>query len=204
MVAPSPYSFSTLSILNLFSEPCHMPSMPRATCFLAPLHCRRLHDTSVGLRCMPWVYSTRVDVKLSLPVPLRCVGEWRHTPPFLAAALDEGEWSASHSGHFVPGERAPSTHWIWDWLGPRASPDAVECRKISCPSRESNPGSPEYSPSLYRLSSEAGEFVYFGFILEVCQYLMLCNIGWWDDSVNTRNTLGRVYIGLAWIAYHRG
>jgi len=30
-----------------------------------------------------------------------------------------GEWSASCPGHFIPGERAPSTHWTGGWLGPR-------------------------------------------------------------------------------------
>jgi hypothetical protein len=46
-------------------------------------------------------------------------------PPFLTLALDGGEWSASCPGRFIPGEIAPGTHWI-DWVGPRASLDAVE------------------------------------------------------------------------------
>jgi hypothetical protein len=29
---------------------------------------------------------------------------------FLTSALDGGEWSASHPGRFIPGERAPGTH----------------------------------------------------------------------------------------------
>jgi hypothetical protein len=40
-------------------------------------------------------------------------------PTFLASALEGGEWSASHPCHFTPGERAPSTHWIGGWVGPR-------------------------------------------------------------------------------------
>jgi hypothetical protein len=31
-------------------------------------------------------------------------------PPLLTPALDGGEWSDSHPGHFTPGETAPSTH----------------------------------------------------------------------------------------------
>jgi hypothetical protein len=38
----------------------------------------------------------------------------------LTSALDGGEWSASRPGRFTPRERAPSTHWIGGWVGPRA------------------------------------------------------------------------------------
>jgi hypothetical protein len=37
---------------------------------------------------------------------------------------------------------APRTHWTVVWVGPRAGLDAVAKRKISLPSRESNPGRP--------------------------------------------------------------
>jgi hypothetical protein len=37
---------------------------------------------------------------------------------FLTLALDGGEWSASHFGHFILGERAPGIHWIRGWVGP--------------------------------------------------------------------------------------
>jgi hypothetical protein len=47
-------------------------------------------------------------------------------PPFLTSALDGGEWSASRLGHFIPGERAPGTHCIGGWVGPRAGLYAVE------------------------------------------------------------------------------
>jgi hypothetical protein len=36
-------------------------------------------------------------------------------------------------------ERAPGTHWIGGWVGPRAGLDAVMKRKIPSPRRESNP-----------------------------------------------------------------
>jgi hypothetical protein len=48
---------------------------------------------------------------------------------FLTSALDEGEWSTSHSGSFTPGKQA------WCLLNrtlgvPRASLDVTECVKI--------------------------------------------------------------------------
>jgi len=49
----------------------------------------------------------------------------------LIPALDGGEWSASCPGRFTPTERASCTHWIGDWVGPRAGLDAVVKRKIT-------------------------------------------------------------------------
>jgi hypothetical protein len=46
--------------------------------------------------------------------------------PFLASALDGGEWSASHTGRLTPGENAFSTDLIRGWVGPSAGVDAVE------------------------------------------------------------------------------
>jgi hypothetical protein len=46
--------------------------------------------------------------------------------PFLTSALDKGEWSASRSGSFTVGERAPGAHWIGGWVGPRAGLDAAD------------------------------------------------------------------------------
>jgi hypothetical protein len=40
-------------------------------------------------------------------------------PPTMA--LDGGEWSASRPGRFIPGEGAPGTHWVGDWVGSRDS-----------------------------------------------------------------------------------
>jgi hypothetical protein len=42
------------------------------------------------------------------------VDVWIHV--FLTSALVGGEWSASHPGRFIPGERAPGTHWIGGWV----------------------------------------------------------------------------------------
>jgi hypothetical protein len=49
---------------------------------------------------------------------------------FLTLTLVRGEWSASSPGRFTPRERAPNTHWIQGWVGPTASLDDVEKRKI--------------------------------------------------------------------------
>jgi hypothetical protein len=42
---------------------------------------------------------------------------------------------------FTPRERAPCTHWIGGWEGPRAGLDAVVKREIPSPCRDSNPWS---------------------------------------------------------------
>jgi hypothetical protein len=49
--------------------------------------------------------------------------------------------SASCPNRFTPRERAPGTHWIGVWVGPRASLDAVVKRKIPSPCQKSNPQS---------------------------------------------------------------
>jgi hypothetical protein len=58
-------------------------------------------------------------------------------PPFLTSTLDGDEWSASLPGRFTLEERAPRTHCIGGWVGPRAGLGAVEKRSICCPFRES-------------------------------------------------------------------
>jgi hypothetical protein len=45
---------------------------------------------------------------------------------FLLSAQVGGEWSASRPCRFTPGERAPGTHGIGGWVGPRAGLDNVE------------------------------------------------------------------------------
>jgi hypothetical protein len=49
---------------------------------------------------------------------------------FLTSALVGGEWSASCSGRFAPGERAPDPQWIGGWVCPKAGLDDVEKRKF--------------------------------------------------------------------------
>jgi hypothetical protein len=60
---------------------------------------------------------------------------------FLSSVLDGGEFSASHTGRFTPRERAPGTHWIEGWVGPRAGLNTVVKRKILSSCRDSNPRS---------------------------------------------------------------
>jgi len=60
----------------------------------------------------------------------------------LTSALDGGEWSGSRPGRLTPREKAPGTHWIGGWVGPRAVLDAVVKRKIPSPRRELNPITP--------------------------------------------------------------
>jgi hypothetical protein len=69
--------------------------------------------------------------------------EWRYSSThYLTSALDGGEWSASRPGRFTPRERAPATHWIGGWVGPRACLDMVSKIKVPKPLRESNPDHP--------------------------------------------------------------
>jgi hypothetical protein len=42
------------------------------------------------------------------------VDVWTHV--LLTSALAGGEWSASRPDRFTPGERAPVTHWIGEWV----------------------------------------------------------------------------------------
>jgi hypothetical protein len=64
----------------------------------------------------------------------------------LTSALDGVEWSASRTGRFTPRERAPGTHWIGGWVGPRAVLDTVVKREIPSPQRESNSDHPIVQP----------------------------------------------------------
>ena len=57
---------------------------------------------------------------------------------FSTSALCGGKQSASCPTHFITGERDTSVHWIGSWMGPRASLNALETRKISCLCQESN------------------------------------------------------------------
>jgi hypothetical protein len=57
----------------------------------------------------------------------------------LTLALDGGEWSASRPGRFRPTERAPDTHWIGGWVGPRAGLDTVSRERFPAPSGNLTP-----------------------------------------------------------------
>jgi hypothetical protein len=49
---------------------------------------------------------------------------------FSTSALVAGEWSASRPSRCIPEERAPGTHWIEGWVGPRAGLDDMEKKKF--------------------------------------------------------------------------
>jgi hypothetical protein len=53
--------------------------------------------------------------------------KWRYSSTHtLTSALTGGEWSGSRRpGRFTPRERAPGTHWIGGWVGPRAVLDII-------------------------------------------------------------------------------
>jgi hypothetical protein len=57
---------------------------------------------------------------------------------FLTSALVGGEWSTSHPGCFTPKQRAPGTHCIGGWVGPRAGVDDVE-KFVAYPDANSYP-----------------------------------------------------------------
>jgi hypothetical protein len=40
---------------------------------------------------------------------------------FSTSAPVGGKWSASRTGRFTPGEKAPGTHWIGGWVDPRVA-----------------------------------------------------------------------------------
>jgi hypothetical protein len=79
----------------------------------------------------------KVKVKLSLcfnqlsTMPWRLVREWMYRSMYSwSLPLPGGKWSASSPGRFTPGERAPFTHWVGGWVGPRAGLGDVERRKF--------------------------------------------------------------------------
>jgi hypothetical protein len=80
-------------------------------------------------------------------MPFRRIGEWRYSSTYsLTSALDGGEWSASRPAALPAGKKAPGTHGIGGWVGPRAILDAVVKRKIPSPRRESNRRTPIVQP----------------------------------------------------------
>jgi hypothetical protein len=87
----------------------------------------------------------------------------------LTLALDGGEWSASRPGRFTPKERAPGTHWIGGWVGPRAVLDAVVKRKIPSPCRESNPRTPIVQLVAQRYTDWATTALY-GYVLALINF----------------------------------
>jgi hypothetical protein len=114
--------------------------------------------------------------------------EWRYSSTYsLTSALDVGEWSASRRGCFTPRERAPGTHCIRGWVGPRAVLDAVVKRKISSPRRESNHRTPIVQSVAQRYTDGAKVCfqIMFTGLKTLCafHYITLCRLT--DDNDNT-------------------
>jgi hypothetical protein len=53
------------------------------------------------------------------------MAEWR----YFTSAVDVGERSASRPGRYTLREGAPGSHWIGDWVSPRADLGAVKGKK---------------------------------------------------------------------------
>jgi hypothetical protein len=101
------------------------------------------------------------------------LGEWRYSSTHsLSSALDEGEWSVSRPGRFNCMGRAPGTHWIGGWVGPRAVLDAVVKRKTPSPSRESNPRTPIVQPLAER---------YTDWVVPNTKLFLSLNKGSWNE-----------------------
>jgi hypothetical protein len=77
---------------------------------------------------------------------------------FLTSALD-GEWSASHSGHFTTREKAPGIHWRGALVDPESVWMQGEERKIPVPVKDQIPFILSIANSLtdsYSVSQKAG------------------------------------------------
>jgi hypothetical protein len=61
-----------------------------------------------------------------------CGNECTYSSTIHGLCTDGGEWSASGTDRSTSRERAPDTHWIIDWVGPRTGLNAEEYRTIFC------------------------------------------------------------------------
>jgi hypothetical protein len=117
---------------------------------------KKCHFFRICTKLLTLVGKGKVVAMLFFNLALRhegVLGEGRYSSTHsLTSPLDGGKWSASRSGRFTPRERAPGTHWIRGWVGPRDGLNAVSKRKIHSPRRDSNSDHPARSQSLYRLN----------------------------------------------------
>jgi hypothetical protein len=114
----------------------------------------------------------KVKVKLSLCLTKhhamkRIEGVDYSSTHSLTSALDGGEWSDSRPGRFIPRERSSGTHWIGDWVSPRAVLDAVVKRNIPNPRRESNPRTPTIQPVAQRYTDWV--ITALNMVMDVCE-----------------------------------
>jgi hypothetical protein len=100
--------------------------------------------------------------KQSRYTPWRRLGERRYSSySFTTSALDGGEWSASRTGRFTPGERTPGTHCTGGWVGPRAVLDTEDRGKILCPCWGSNPDRSVVQPVVRHYTAWATRLLFF-------------------------------------------
>jgi hypothetical protein len=153
-ISAPPYAFMTWCLVNHNFTAIFYKSDIYATCTYKIL----VEDLKGGspFETSRWRLEVEAKVKLSLcfnraPRQEGVLAEWRYNSTHsLTSALDGGEWSASRPFPFTPRERAPGTHWIGGWVGPRAGLDAVMKGKIPSPRRESNPRTPIVQPAAQR------------------------------------------------------
>jgi len=91
---------------------------------------------------------------------------------FLTSVVDGGEWSASRSSHFTPGEEIPVIHWIGDWVDHRANVDVVVRRRKAflCSCQEFKSCSP--AQSLVTMLTEHKQSTDLRFIAAACISLL--------------------------------
>jgi hypothetical protein len=64
-------------------------------------------------------------------IKLSCHGEVEaQLRAFFAFELDTTHSSDSRPGRFNSGKRAPTTHWIGGWVGPKAGQDTAEEKNL--------------------------------------------------------------------------
>jgi hypothetical protein len=90
---------------------------------------------------------------------------------FLTSALGGGEWSASRPCRFIPEERATDTHWIGNWVDPRAGLDDMEKLKfLNLPGLELRPfGRGVRKLSLYLLDYQGSQYSYLHITRRLCE-----------------------------------
>jgi hypothetical protein len=134
------------SVCCIFGELTHSPTHP-------PTHPPTSRDRFLLQKLNGRSATKEINVKVKLSLCFFFLTEHHATKAywmseglalytFLTSAVDGGKCSASRPGYFTPRERAPVTHWIGGWVGPRAGLDVVVKRKSPSPFRDSNP--PKY------------------------------------------------------------
>jgi hypothetical protein len=94
---------------------------------------------------------------------------------------------------FTPGERAPCTHCIGGWVGPRAGPDAEGRGKILCFCRGSEPGRPAPTTGTkfkftYKIFVRIADTTFQAYHLSTSEYTHLIHFIHSPQRTQTRNS----------------